>query len=274
MGNKCVCAPSTRILLTLGARGDSQEQAYRKAGKMLDDGKAKEFKALGSCEDASRMARYAQACSDDISFTWDSYSGDGDIVLVEENGKYGYIDAAGKLVIPCEWEEADSFSEGFARVGKDGKYGYIDTAGRLVVPCEWEEADFFSEGLACVGKDGKYGSIDSAGRTVISCEWDDMGFFSEGLVCVGKNGKYGYIDSAGKLVIPCEWDDAGSFSGGLARVEKDGKYGYIDTAGRLAIPCEWDDVGRFGGGGCPRGKEWEIWLYRYDRQALCSLRVG
>mgnify|MGYP004568441015 CR=1 FL=1 len=61
MGNKCVCAPSTRILLTLGARGDSQEQAYRKAGKMLDDGKAKEFKALGSCEDASKMALYAQA---------------------------------------------------------------------------------------------------------------------------------------------------------------------------------------------------------------------
>ena len=106
---------------------------------MLDDGKAKEFKALGSCEDASRMARYAQACSDDISFTWDSYSGDGDIVLVEENGKYGYIDAAGKLVIPCEWDDAGIFDEGIAPVEMDGKWGCIDTTGKTVVPCGYDD---------------------------------------------------------------------------------------------------------------------------------------
>lgn len=174
---------------------------------MLDDGKAKEFKALGSCEDASRMARYAQACSDDISFTWDSYSGDGDIVLVEENGKYGYIDAAGKLVIPCEWDNADAFNEVPARVEKDGKYGYIDTTGRLVIPCEWDDASVFSEGLAYVGKNGKYGYIDTSGKLVIPCEWDDAGIFDEGIAPVEMDGKWGCIDTTGKTVVPCGYDD-------------------------------------------------------------------
>ena len=139
MRRKLVCAllMLAAIVLTLGAYGDSQEQAYKKAGKLLDDGKyakaAEEFKALGSYEDALQMARYAQArqaeeegdyktatnlyktipqvldsqarCDDILlhayGFTWDSFSGNEDIVLVVKDGKFGHIDTAGKLLLPA-----------------------------------------------------------------------------------------------------------------------------------------------------------------------------
>ena len=244
MRRKLVCAllMLAAIVLTLGAYGDSQEQAYKDAGKLLDDGKyakaAEEFKALGSYEDSSQMALYAQARQaeeegdyeiarslyktipqvrdsqarcDDIplhtyGFTWDSFTGNEDIVLVVNDGKFGYIDTAGKIVAPCEWDDADPFSEGLAGVKKDGKWGYVDIAGKLVIPCEWDYAEFFDDGLACVTKDGKSGYIDTAGRLVVPCEWEWVAGFDNGLACVKKDGRLGCIDSAGKLVIPCDYD--------------------------------------------------------------------
>lgn len=56
-----------------------------------------------------------------------------------------------------------SFSEGLAYVQKAGKYGFIDTTGKLVIPCEWDDAGKFSEGLASVTKTGKSGYIDITG---------------------------------------------------------------------------------------------------------------
>jgi hypothetical protein len=70
---------------------------------------------------------------------------------IKKDGKYGYIDKTGKVVIPGKWELAANFSEGLAAVKDDnGKYGYIDKMGKLIIPCKWEDAGFFSKGLAPV----------------------------------------------------------------------------------------------------------------------------
>ena len=45
------------------------------------------------------------------------------------------IDKTGAVVIPCKWKDADSFSEGLARVkDENGTEFYIDKAGNLVSP--------------------------------------------------------------------------------------------------------------------------------------------
>ena len=62
------------------------------------------------------------------------------------NGKYGYMDKAGKLVITPQYEQAGSFSEGLAAVQVGGKWGYIDTKGNLVIQPQFTSADSFSEG--------------------------------------------------------------------------------------------------------------------------------
>jgi hypothetical protein len=124
---------------------------------------------------------------------------------ISRNGKYGYIDKTGKVVIPCKWEYADSFSEGLASVQNDnGKRGFIDKTGTVVIPCKWEDAEYFSEGLARVKDDnGKWGFIDKTGKVVIPCKWKDVNFFSEGLARVkDDNGTEFYIDKAENLVSP------------------------------------------------------------------------
>ena len=60
---------------------------------------------------------------------------------VEKDEKYGYINSAGKVVVPLEYDWAEDFgilAPGLARVKKDGKYGVVNTAGKVVIPLEYE----------------------------------------------------------------------------------------------------------------------------------------
>lgn len=85
---------------------------------------------------------------------------------INQNGKYGYADDLGNVIIPCQWNWAESFSEGLAQV-KDNRWksGYINKLGKVVIPCQWKKAGCFSEGLAAVqDRNGKWGYIDKGGE--------------------------------------------------------------------------------------------------------------
>ena len=68
--------------------------------------------------------------------------------LIRENGKTGFIDGCGNVVIKPIYDSALEFSEGLARVEKDGKYGYIDKSGKVVIDFYLDYAGFFYNGLA------------------------------------------------------------------------------------------------------------------------------
>ena len=81
------------------------------------------------------------------------------------------------------FQDPSGFSEGLASIKINGKHGYIDKSGLLVIPCKYELASLFEDSLACVELNGKYGFINSKGREVIPCKYDDAySFFREGLV--------------------------------------------------------------------------------------------
>ena len=169
---------------------------------------------------------------------------------------YGFIDTNGNLTIPCEYNSASSFSEGFAAVqNDDGQWGFIDTEGNLVIPYEYDGARSFREGLASIKVNEKWGFIDTEGNLVIPCEYDTADDFSEGLVPVEKNGEWGFIDVNNSLTIPYEYGYACPFYNGYARVQKDGKWGFIDMEGNLVIPCEYDTADDFGEGLAPVEKD-------------------
>lgn len=53
--------------------------------------------------------------------------------------------------IAPQYEDAMPFSEGLAAVKKDGKWGYIDESGAVVIPFQFDRAYGFNEGYAIVG---------------------------------------------------------------------------------------------------------------------------
>ena len=145
-----------------------------------------------------------------------------------------------------------SFANGLASVESKGKYGFIDKAGTIAIPCIYENSSIhFSEGVAAAELNGKYGYIDKNGRVKIPFIYDYAGDFSEGLSAVRLNGLYGYIDKNNKIVVPFQFDTARDFSNGLAAVSTgkagevfngsncDGEsgvsflYGFINKSGRF-----------------------------------------
>ena len=51
-----------------------------------------------------------------------------------EQGKYGFADKQGNLVVECKYDKAYEFNKyGFAAVEKDGKWGVLDEQGNEVI---------------------------------------------------------------------------------------------------------------------------------------------
>jgi hypothetical protein len=115
---------------------------------------------------------------------------------------------------------------------KDGKWGFEDSSGRLVIPYRFDLAMPFVDGLACVTEGGLKGYIDEAGDIVIASQFLFAESFSEGLAFVSLYLRSGYIDENSTWAIEPRFGrldraDASSFSEGLAaaRLYEDAKKG-------------------------------------------------
>lgn len=82
---------------------------------------------------------------------------DGTAAAVQQNGKWGFVNINGEIVIKPEYEDARSFNNGFAAVKRDGKWGFIDTQNNMIIEPTFEDArDFNSLGKCYVLKDEKW----------------------------------------------------------------------------------------------------------------------
>ena len=130
-----------------------------------------------------------------------------------ENGKYGFKDNKGNVVIPHQFHFAHDFSDGMAIVVNEiGEVGYINTKGELAIPYQYDtmaesDGNNFHEGLCAVVVDGSHewvSYIDKTGKLAFEGVFSYGGDFSEGLAAVsttGENARSGYIDHDGKMVI-------------------------------------------------------------------------
>ncbi len=213
----------------------------------------------------SRKLKYAVPDNDYCDFIELTIKDEVDPELVEltpfenEEGKYGFKDSAGRVVIPCIYEYACDFHDGLAEVekedGPDGMkftaWGYVDKRGREVIPCKFEYTRQFGDGLAWVEEfDGTAYYIDRTGKKVFDCTGSNSGDFHCGRAMVDdEEGLWGYRDRTGKIVIPCRFYFAYDFAEGMALVmTEDNKYGFIDLEGRLVIPYQYDYAENFTGG--------------------------
>jgi len=163
-----------------------------------------------------------------------------------ENGKWGFKDKNGKVIILPKYSAVDDFSEGLAAVDyggyfKPGREVRSPIEGRTGYTSDGDVAYSWSYQTITRMPDiyvpGKIGYVDKTGMEIVPCKYDPSGYgiyprrFSEGLAVVKLNGKYGYIDRSGKEIVPCKYDGAKDFSEGLGAVTLDGKWGFISKSG-------------------------------------------
>lgn len=171
--------------------------------------------------------------------------------------KWGYIDTKGIIVIPAQFQEADLFADGLARVGveKDSVvwYGFINDKGDLVIPCKYKDATSFSEEIAWVVKPkGHPVAIDKSGKELFTLkDAEYVTSFKEGLAAysqINSHGdpKWGFCDKKGKTAVFPTYKSVENFSEGLALVsDTNDKFGYIDIKGNMVIPYQFDIATNF-----------------------------
>lgn len=69
---------------------------------------------------------------------------------VKQNGKWGFVDTKGELMIPCKYEEARSFSGHLAAVRQGEYWGYISVNGQMAIEPQFLDARCFVNGAAAV----------------------------------------------------------------------------------------------------------------------------
>ncbi|MGC4052210.1 MAG: WG repeat-containing protein [Paludibaculum sp.] len=132
----------------------------------------------------------------------------------EKDGKAGYMDAKGKVIIPPTLKGVGGFGgefhEGLLAVKDEVGYRYMDQSGAAAFRVDSWSAHDFSEGLAAVAqmtgpsRRSHWGFIDRTGRFVIEPKYFYVSSFSEGLALVSVGGKYGstgYIDQFGNFAV-------------------------------------------------------------------------
>ncbi len=182
------------------------------------------------------------------------------LAFIKKDGKWGYINIEGDLVIPFIYEKSsdDPNYFGYLVVESDGHYGLINNkSGELIVPAIFKNMEFVwgergydpwidgivnvemaPYGTGLIFPDGSFGFDSSYGRGseygVIDKErnvkkYSDNLIFSENLAPAEESGYWGFINKSGEVVIPFAYEYAYPFFDGYAPVKLDGRWGFIDS---------------------------------------------
>jgi hypothetical protein len=182
-----------------------------------------------------------------IDFQYSRATGfhDGFALVVDKNRVYSMIDTSGKVIVTLNGcTDNHDYAEGSMSIKKDGKWGFIDKTGNMVIPFMFTNCWEFSEGLAVAQKGKKMIYIDRTGKTVLEPKGaTSLGEFHEGLARIEKDEKEGFINRDGKIVIPCIYGRVYDFKDGYAVVEESGwngkewytVNGVIDKLGKPAL---------------------------------------
>ncbi len=186
-----------------------------------------------------------------------------------------------------DFDYISDFSENMAVVGMQGYgYGYVDTDISVVIPMQYDAAERFVNGKAKVRKGDEWFFVDRNGKETHlfpsqpDVKYEEVGNFSCGLCRVSTlkldfmdlayhsdysdiAGTWGYVDEIGREVIAPQFIYANDFINGLAIVCKgewtiDPKWDYehhkglywheeelwggIDTEGNEVIPFIFDEI--------------------------------
>ena len=172
-----------------------------------------------------------------------------DFARVKLNGKWGFVDKSGKVVVSIKYDQVSSFYDGLAEVKLDGEESrYIYKLGNKYIPLKYGPSRYFSEGFIKVYLNGKQGYMDKSGKLAVPIKYDYVDEFKEGLAAVGLNGKWGFIDKSGTEVVSLKYDGVWDFREGLAAVELNGKRSFIDKSGTEVVSLKYDDVWDFSEG--------------------------
>ncbi|EHB62384.1 MULTISPECIES: WG repeat-containing protein [Paenibacillus] len=174
---------------------------------------------------------------------------DGKAVVKIKDNHYALIDPHGRRLADYPFAYVGPLGDGLLAFQQDpnGKYGYINEQGNIVISPTYTSAFPFHQGRAIVNTAEdyrwKYGVIDSQGKWIIQPEYNDIRDLNEERFALGRavdpeqpyiGSIYAIADWEGKRLSEFMYRDVSDYQHGLASVY-DGKQTYfIDRTGHPA----------------------------------------
>jgi hypothetical protein len=170
--------------------------------------------------------------------------------VINSDSGYHYVKKNGDKMTNQYFFWADDFNSGRARVkfALDGKTGYINCGGELVIDTIFRSALAFCNGYTSVFIDGDTRLIDTNGTVILPNDYDDYGDFFEGLIPVLKDDKWGYVNLDNQVIIEFMFDQAYSFYEGIALVRQGQLFGYIIPDGEYILAPQFCQASIFSEG--------------------------
>ncbi|MGZ5302879.1 MAG: WG repeat-containing protein [Bacteroidia bacterium] len=202
------------------------------------------------------MLFFLLAGSGTVSYAQTDIAADEALAPVKINGKWGYIDKLGKLVIPARYNNAGVFTEGCAPVQISDFWGYIDKTGNWFLRPVFTQASNFSNRRAQISlfdptdSTTVTGYITPQGEFLFKIEAYEVGYdYHDKLLRVrsadNSGMAFGFRDSTGAYIIQPRFDGAMDFSEGLAAMMLGKKWGFTSPANDFAIFPEYEEAYSF-----------------------------
>lgn len=167
--------------------------------------------------------------------------------IVKKGVKYGIISSIGEYIIPLEYDEVTFGGDNFFIVkDKNGKFGFCDVDGKMVISSIYDKCSPFINGYAVVSKkndsssDTLQGIIDCNSKVILPiaykkavCNVDKDGNVN---VWVSNSNLFSKYDVNTNKLCPTEYIDMQNLPIGIQTKDVDGWYGLLLNSTEV-IPC-------------------------------------
>jgi hypothetical protein len=90
---------------------------------------------------------------------------------------FGIMNPVGDWKVLPQYKIVNRISEEMAGVFMNGRMGFINLNGKLVIPCSYKSVGVFHNGLAWFKEDKKYGFLNKKGEIIITPSFEEVGDF-------------------------------------------------------------------------------------------------
>jgi hypothetical protein len=170
-----------------------------------------------------------------------SATSDSGLQLFQGQGKFGFRDSRGRLLIPNRYDSAKPFSEQLAAFKLLGKWGYLNPEDKIIINPAYDAAGEFQGGYAIVARNGRAGLIDKSGVVRLSLNYDFIARLGDKLQLRLK-GKTGIAKADGKVLIEPRYDYLRVLPNSQILVGLNGKFGVLSEDGLNVIPIMYKSL--------------------------------
>ena len=165
------------------------------------------------------------------------------LLPVKLNGKWGYINRLGQVVIEPQFDYACGFGSGkLAVISSNNRKGLISEDGNILVEPLYKKLQILNEKYFAVSGDSLWGIMKTDRSKITEEKYSNVYIFPGKMFLTRYNGLKGLVNTEGNTIVPVKFNylvtEDSCF---IKTVSKNGK-GLYHISGKEIIPDQYEDV--------------------------------